>query len=246
MLAEAGHAPFSGFAMTFYALFLPDDVPARARRLLAEHPRLTAGLERGTDLARAAFAFPLVAAAFLLLAAAITYGPWEILEGKTERAVEFVFFAYAVLLAALAAVVLRRGGPFPYRPGFLRLAHPVWLIGPALVVLNGVSPYLGLKTQSTFTMYSNLQTEAGRWNHRLVPEDVRLFSFQDKLVRVVGAEDPVLSRYAGTDTELVLFRIRRYVDERPDLQLVYETDGRVRRVERAATTRCSANRRVPC
>lgn len=233
VLAVAGHVPFSGFAMAFYALFLPDDMPARARGMLAEHPRAVAALGRFASLARARLAFPLAALAFLLLASLITYVPWDGLELAIERAVQITFLVYALLLSGLASFLLRLGGSFTYRPGFLRLAHPVWFIGPALVVLNGVSPYMGLKTQSTFTMYSNLQTEVGRWNHLVVPEEMQLFTFQDDLVRVVDANrDSGLGRYAGTDTELVLFAMRTYADARPDTRLVYATDGHVRTAAR--------------
>lgn len=35
--------------------------------------------------------------------------------------------------------------------------------------MNGLSPYLGLKTHNTCTMFSNLQVEGGRTNHLFMP-----------------------------------------------------------------------------
>ena len=61
-----------------------------------------------------------------------------------------------------------------------------FLQSPALVFLNALTPYVGLKTQNSWTMYSNLQTEPGRWNHSLIPEVVRLpdAAHPDLLARV--------------------------------------------------------------
>ena len=230
MLGVAGHIPFSGFALAFYSLFLPDDVPARVYRLLSARERVATAVGRAVAIARQPWAFPSSVAAFLILAAAITYGPWPSFEANAERAVQLAFLAYAAVLVGIAGVLLWRGR-FQYRPGFFRLAHGIWVLGPALVVLNGVSPYLGLKTQSTFTMYSNLQTEADRWNHRILPQEIQLFGLQDELVRVVDADDPVLAPYAGSDTELVLFRVQSLAQDRPDTRLVYATDAATRTVE---------------
>ena len=154
-------------------------MPERVRTFLAEHPRLAAVVRRVVATARAPIVFPLVSALFLVVAAVITNWP-DVpstrfrLEGLMELGAELVFYAYTAVLATTAAVVLLRSGrPFRYRPGFLRLAHPVWWLGPALIFVNAVSPYIGLKTQNSFTMYSNLQTENGRWNHALLLPELR-------------------------------------------------------------------------
>jgi hypothetical protein len=39
-----------------------------------------------------------------------------------------------------------------------------------LVVFNGLNPYLGLKTEGTFSMFSNLKTELNSTNHIFVPK----------------------------------------------------------------------------
>ena len=43
----------------------------------------------------------------------------------------------------------------------LRLPRPAFLVFPLLVLLNGLSPYFGLKTQTAFSMFSNLRPEGG-------------------------------------------------------------------------------------
>ena len=73
----------------------------------------------------------------------------------------------------------------PARPTFSFRPWPVLLV-PLLTGLNGCSPYLGLKTETAFAMYSNLRTEGGQSNHLLVPAGVQLFGFQQDLVENKG------------------------------------------------------------
>jgi hypothetical protein len=59
-----------------------------------------------------------------------------------------------------------------------------WVV-PAIALLNGATPYLGLKTVSNYSMFSNLRTEGGMTNHLLVPAGRFFISDrQNDLVRV--------------------------------------------------------------
>ena len=60
-----------------------------------------------------------------------------------------------------------------------------------LLILNGLSPYLGLKTESSFAMFSNLRTEGGKSNHLFMPS-AQPFGFQKELVQIVDSTDPEL------------------------------------------------------
>lgn len=57
--------------------------------------------------------------------------------------------------------------------------------------LNGAAPYLGLKTQSTWTMFSNLQVEGGRSNHFFIP-CWQPFSFLRDVVVVLDSDLPAI------------------------------------------------------
>ncbi len=124
-----------------------------------------------------------------------------------------------VAMVVAPVVVLAPGG----RPGeaathprrSLRVRHPVFALGTALLVANSLSPYLGLKTESSFTMFSNLGTEAGYWNHLLIPEGVRVFGYQDELVQVIGANDPGLGARALAGNRIVRYELERYLREHP-------------------------------
>jgi hypothetical protein len=105
----------------------------------------------------------------------------------------------------------------------MRLGHPVFAVGVALVLANGVAPYVGLKTESAFTMFSNLYTEQGYWNHLLVPEAVRVFHGQDEVVRITGSNDPELAAASRDGTTFVRFELDRYLRSHPGTSATYTT-----------------------
>jgi hypothetical protein len=84
----------------------------------------------------------------------------------------------------------------------------------ALVVLNGSSQYLGLKTENAFTMYSNLRTEAGYNNHLFLPA-LRLAGWQDDVVEVLETDLPELLPYVGRDERITYFEFRRVTSTAP-------------------------------
>lgn len=230
-LAVAGHVEFSGFAIAFYALFLPDDLPARLRALRASDRRLRGWMDRVAALAARPATLALLGGAWILIAIAVTYVPQQVLPA-VHLSATLVFLVY---VAAAAFVLLRAfGGDAPptYRHGAFRFAHPGWALAPLLAVLLAISPYVGLRTQDTFTMYSNLQTEDGQWNHALLPAGIQIFSLQDDPVRIIASSDPLLARAARTRTRLVWWDFRRHASDHPDASVTYEHRGRRRSVPR--------------
>jgi hypothetical protein len=68
--------------------------------------------------------------------------------------------------------------------------RPGWAaLGPMLIVLSTIAPYLGLGTERAFAMYSNLRTEGGRSNHLLYSAQWMPFGYQRDLVEVVESVD---------------------------------------------------------
>lgn len=68
-----------------------------------------------------------------------------------------------------------------------------------------------LSTRYSFTMYCNLQTEPGRWNHLIVPEAIRIFDWQRGLVQFGEISDPALATEVAAKGEelLALLEARR-------------------------------------
>lgn len=82
-------------------------------------------------------------------------------------------------------------------------------------------------------MYSNLQTEEGRWNHLLIPESVRVFELQDDIVEVVRSSDERLAEAAGDETKLIEHDFRTYLGRHPELSVTYRQEGQIITVPRA-------------
>jgi hypothetical protein len=93
-----------------------------------------------------------------------------------------------------------------------------------LALLNGLCPYLGLKTQGSFTMFSNLRTEAGAWNHLLIPETIRCVEgYQDRLVHIAATDDPVLKQnYVDRGLLATEFEVRRRLTVQPSISLTVQ------------------------
>ncbi|MCP9490604.1 MAG: hypothetical protein MSC31_12110 [Solirubrobacteraceae bacterium MAG38_C4-C5] len=237
VLALAGNVPFSALALALYVAFLPSDTPARVRAVIVQRPGLRAWARRVRGWAGSRAAFPVAVGGWLACAAVFSAEPAagrELIDNGTRLVV------VALVLAAGVVVVLCRaqGGPTAHPARSLRLGHPAFAVGIALLVLNSLSPYLGLKTESSFTMFSNLKTEGPYWNHAFIPEAVKVFPYQDQLVRVTDTNDPVLEQRTRDDALLVRSELERYLRLRPSTSATFvAVDGGE---ETARTTRASA------
>ena len=106
------------------------------------------------------------------------------------------------------------------------VAHWSFVTIPLLVFLNGTSPYLGLKTENSFAMFSNLRTEGGKTNHFIVPASIQLFDFQKDVVEIISSTDPGLREFAENKRAMVLFEFRNYVNERRPESVKYVLHGK--------------------
>src|SRR5262249_9373608 len=93
-------------------------------------------------------------------------------------------------------------------------------------IFNGISPYLGLKTESSFAMFSNLRTEGGKSNHLLIPNSWQLFDFQKDLVEIESSSDSYLNELASKKLALPYFDFQKYAKEHPDIIATYLRNGK--------------------
>ncbi|CAA9510920.1 MAG: hypothetical protein AVDCRST_MAG85-2335 [uncultured Solirubrobacteraceae bacterium] len=197
MLALAGNVPFAAYALVLYVAFLPSS----ALPSLGVLPRLVAA-----------------GVGALWLAATVTGADQatvrELLQPALRVAVAVGLLTFAVAVARRA----RSGSPAPGR--VLRL-RPVYAVAAALLLVNAASPYVGLKTEASFAMFSNLQTEPGHWNHVLLPEAVRVFGAQDELVRLEVAGAPSLERRRRAGMLMVRAELERYLRRDPGASATY-------------------------
>ena len=142
------------------------------------------------------------------------------------------FLLYGVVVIGATIEYLRQERPVPQRR--LLPHHPLFLAIPVIVVVNGLTPYLELKTAYGWNMYSNLRTVDGDSNHFLVRETLPLTDEQDDLVEIVRTDDPWLRWYREHDYALPMRTLRARLAEHPDTRITYERDGETVRLRRAS------------
>jgi len=108
-----------------------------------------------------------------------------------------------------------------------------WLwIFPVFTALNGAGPYLGLKTEASFSMFSNLRTIGATSNHLLIHTPLALLSEGTDLVRIVATTDAELNRLRDSKRLLPWIELCSYVEARlakgPDFGLTLERGGMIR------------------
>jgi hypothetical protein len=122
------------------------------------------------------------------------------------------------LLVLIWPILVTVFGPAP-RPSWdgvaiCRAATPkLFHVFPLLLVLFGLSSYVGLRTAGNFSMFSNLRTE-GASNHFLLgANSLKLWNYQDDVIRVLAFDDrygDVIYHYdeplAGRELPVVEFR----------------------------------------
>ena len=67
-------------------------------------------------------------------------------------------------------------------------SHAVVAVAAAIWVVNAVSPYLGVKYNYSFAMWSNLRADESRWNSWVVPRAAQIVSVRDRYVDVEDVE----------------------------------------------------------
>lgn len=213
VLALAGNVPFAAYALALYVAFLP-----------------AAALPSVRAPSRA------LAWALGLGALAVSVADPPVVRDLLQPVLE------AVVAAALiaVAVVVARGRPWAApasASGRVLALRPGYAVFACLLVVNAASPYVGLKTEASFAMFSNLQTEPGHWNHLIVPEAVRVFGAQDELVRLESANAATLERRRRGGVLMVRAELERYLRDHPRAQATY-VDARdpSRRVTASAAT----------
>ena len=118
---------------------------------------------------------------------------------------------YFAPLALYAWLWHRRPGSFqPAAHSYRPIPVIFWVI-PALLIFDGINPYLGLKTDTAFAMYSNLRSEGAITNHFIWRHPLALANYQEDLVQVLDSNDRLLQFFAGRGLPVPFFDLRRRI-----------------------------------
>jgi hypothetical protein len=122
-----------------------------------------------------------------------------------------------------------RGGSLPWR------LRPAAIAVVAMVFLNGLTPYLELKTAYSWTMYSNLVTVGGESNHLLVRSTLPLRK-RYPLVEIINTDDPALQQYVDEGYLIPWESFMSYLAASERIRVVIKTDGRSQTIVRTKQT----------
>ena len=158
---------------------------------------------------------------FVVGAVVVGVGLLAFLNDLVTAPTEIVLPLWGLYSAGLILLFVLLPKAPPARPAFSFRPWPVLLV-PLLTGFNGCSPYLGLKTETAFAMYSNLRTEGGQSNHLLVPAVTQLFGFQRDLVEIKDSSSGFLASLAQRKLMLPFFEVRAVLQQHPNTSLTYE------------------------
>jgi hypothetical protein len=157
----------------------------------------------------------------------IVVGVLVVIDGLTaELAVDVGWWPwqlYAVGVIAATVVFVRQHRTSGER--LLRPHHALFALVPVLVVLNGLTPYLELKTGYGWNMYSNLRTVDGESNHLLVRRTFPLTDEQEDVVTILETSSAALGRYAANGYGLTWRQLRTYLSQHPKVSITYQRGG---------------------
>lgn len=96
-----------------------------------------------------------------------------------------------------------------------------------VVVVNGLTPYLEVKTAFSWNMYSNLQVVNGESNHLIIREGHPLRDSHQQMVEVVSADGTGLKAYVNSGYLIAWPSFRQYASSHPEESVTYRRDGRL-------------------
>ncbi|MFI5627144.1 HTTM domain-containing protein [Nocardioides sp. NPDC051685] len=230
MVPIAAIQAFSYAAIATYALFLSPEVAAAAGDLIGN------SLRRLRRHLIATVASGAAAVGVLVVAVTVASRALGSDDAFTYARVGLWFLGLVVLVVvyfrSMLAVVRREG------PRAVAVSDPLFTGSPVLwavtllVLVNGSLPYLGFKTQTSFTMFSNLWTEDGRTNHWFISPAIQFGDYQGDLVTIIETDDPELAEIADAGHSLTRFEFERALSQKDDISVECSCYGQIRRIEK--------------
>jgi hypothetical protein len=166
-------------------------------------------------------------AGFLVLAIALLYYLNSSLNTFKLFHLYFFWTLYgAILLAFLIAYIWSKRDNQPEPLRVFSLPHASFAVIVLILFFNGMTPYLGLKTEHSYAMFSNLRTEGGISNHYIVPASSQIFDYQREVVEIISSTDERLQGYADEQKMMVLFEFKNYLQRARPREVQFLVNGK--------------------
>lgn len=236
MYAAAGVFSFSVLILGVLILFLPVEWGQRMQNLWDAQARwlgggdMAKGKIRGHRIVIGVFFATLITQAAFFLGVGQNYDTFWIV----NRIAFFVFFAWGLWIGSSYLI----GGwkeKWACDPFANRTVPTIAWVGLIPILLNGVWPWIGGRTQTSFSMYSNLRSE-GAGNH-LFLKRVDLLGLQSDMVEVLTSKPDILAppekprdiqQFANLGFRYMpWFEFHRLVSQREgDFEVTYSRNGK--------------------
>jgi hypothetical protein len=214
---------FSSLVFALYTLSVPREVS------VAFYER-TSGILRRFRLPSAGVAATLaLAAGIVALFGLATYlrlraGDFVVTDAMVWHSTWIVLWA---IIGGVAMVLLTWAAleALPYRPQGMPPA-PKWVYVLASVLfVSCLSPYFGLKTESSVAMFSNLHTEGGTTNHLLFRSPPYIADYQSEVAMLTGSSDPAMQERARRGLGMVRYDLERWMRRNPGEWVSFSMNG---------------------
>ncbi|MEM7508187.1 MAG: hypothetical protein AAF415_15750 [Pseudomonadota bacterium] len=224
MIGWTGYAYYKDFStvvLVMYAMFLPreaiDNAIAFAGRYVGG-PVIAANIGRWV-----------VIGLFAAYLASVLVGQGSTGLEPTHEGFTWFFTIYALAFLAfcVAFVPMRMSDPLT------DLAiRPAWLaIFPIVFFVNGASPYLGLKTESSIAMFSNLYTERGETNHLIHGQLPFAADYQNDIVTPVSSSSEAFDGDALPGHPMIRYEFDRLLDRHAGVEAEFLHNGTPRSLD---------------
>jgi hypothetical protein len=170
---------------------------------------------------------PYFAYGYVILAGSLAILSWF---GVNQDAFSFIRYIPALILLILFGTALSYFSIRYYKSEQVKPAIGAknWLQIVLLLVigLNSLAPYLGVKTNATMTMFSNLKIEGGTTNHLIMPR-LPIPTMADDLVKVYATTHERVQVFQATGRMYTWHELQRLMADKPTASIRYERNGEI-------------------
>ena len=208
LVGANGYYNFSSLLIALFFLFAPVNAPDLASRLFTRAREVVPGAVRG-------FLVRAWSSGILLGPLAIVLLVWAGNDWKRTPDISLkLWWPYGLgTLLVFVAACFQSKPEFPSNASFYGFRFKVLAIPIGLLFLNGLSPHLGFKTETSFAMFSNLRTEAGHSNHFIIPVEAQIFDYQKDLVEILSTNHKHLELRASKSGLVPYYSVRYDVSQ---------------------------------
>ncbi|MDQ8201808.1 hypothetical protein [Pelagicoccus sp. SDUM812003] len=222
-----GIGSYSALSFTLLLFFFPKEALTRLDANLRKIFRF---------IARSSASARLLPFAFVLLLASLVYAQHRSFHPAASPVALLAWLLVFLPLLGIAIVSLHKA-PLPKAKSLKGsigdlIPRPKRLLALHLPIFAlGILPYLGLQTQGSFTMFSNLRVLGDRPNHLVASSAMHISP--PILIDVLSSNHPDLSSYPNSDRRITSHELRRKVaSTEKDFYVLCEFDGRIELIGR--------------